>query len=136
MFANLRSLAPAVLLLASLSGQAATGIMLGHVASEHAVQEHDEGHQAADQHAAAHHSEAGGKHDDGDHGSEHSHQIVPATAAAPARVACPSPHVQPCLAAIWQGRFEQLAPSVLQHVAVPVLGPGPPDTQRHSILLL
>lgn len=135
MFAVLRSLAPAVLLLALLSGQAATGIVLAHVASDHAVREGHEEHSAADHHAAHHQTEPDGEHRDAD-GSEHNHQIIPATAAAPARIASPSIDVQPCLAVVGQGRFERPAASALNLLALPVLRAGPPEPQRHPILLL
>lgn len=136
MFAALRSLAPAALLLASLSGQAATGIVLAHVATDHAVRESHEEHGAASHHAADHQSEPRGEHRATDDGSEHTHQISPATSAAPARITCPSIDVQPCLAVLGQGRFDRPAPSALIHLALPVLRAGPPEPQRHLILLL
>lgn len=136
MFAVLRSLAPAVLLLASLSGQAATAIVVAHVASDHAVRESHEEHRSADHHAADHQSEPEGEHRDADDSSEHTHRIIPATAAAPARVVSPSVDVQPCLAVVGQGRFERPAPSALNLLALPVLRAGPPEPQRHPILLL
>jgi hypothetical protein len=136
MFAALRSLAPAVLLLAALSGQASTGIVLAHVASDHAVREGHEEHRSADHHAAHQHTEPDGEHRDAEHGSEHNHQIIPATAAAPARSASPSIDVQPCLAVVGQGRFERPAASALNLLALPVLRAGPPEPQRHPILLL
>lgn len=138
MLAPPRSLAPAALLIALLSGQAGTGLVLAHVASEHAVRESHERVQAPGHHAGGHPSEAGGEHEDTDHGPEHTHQIVPAiaTAAAPARVACPSIDVQPCPAVGGQGRFDRPAPCDLIHLALPVPGTGPPEPQRHPILLL
>jgi hypothetical protein len=136
MFAILRSLAPAVLLLASLSGQAATGIVLAHVATDHVVGDSHVDHVAADRHAADHQSEHEGEHRGTDDGSEHTHQISPATAAAPARITCPSIDVQPCPAVVGQGRFDRPAPSALIHLALPVLRAGPPEPQRHPILLL
>jgi hypothetical protein len=136
MFAVLRSFAPAVLLLASLFGQAATGMVLVHVASEHAVSEHHGRHHGGHHHAADHHSEAEGEHADSGPDSEHTHHLGPATAAAPARIACPSIDVQPCLTVVGQGRFDGPAPSALHHVAPPVLGAGPPEPQRHPILLI
>lgn len=136
MFAVLRSLAPAVLLLALLSGQAATGMVLAHVASDHAVRESHEEHRAADSHAAHHQTEPDGEHRDAEHGSEHNHQIIPATAAAPARIASPSIDVQPCLAVVGQGWCERPAASALNLLALPVLRAGPPEPQRHPILLL
>ena len=135
MFAALRSLAPAVLLLASLSGQAARGIVLAHVATEHAMGHSHEEH-GADHHAADHQSEPEGEPQGTDDGSEHTHQISPATAAAPARVTCPSIDVQPCPAVGGQGRFDRPAPCALIHLALPVPRAGPPEPQRHPILLL
>ncbi len=136
MFALLRPLAPTVLLLASLSGQAATGIVLAHVATDHAVMDSREEHRAVDHQAAHHETEPDGEHRDAEHGSEHTHQIIPATAVALARIASPSIDVQPCLTVVGQGRFERPAPSALNLVALPVLRAGPPEPQRHPILLL
>ena len=136
MFAVLRSLAPAVLVLASISGQAATGMVLAHVASVHAVRDSHEQHRAADHHAADHQSEPESEHRDAEHGSGHTHQIIPTTAAAPARIACPSIDVQPCLAVVGQGRLDCPASSVLNRLALPALRAGPPELQRHPILLI
>ena len=136
MFAVLRSLAPVVLLVASLSGQAATGIVLAHVARDHAVRGDHEEHSAADHYAAHQQTEPDGEHRDAEHSSEHTHQIIPATAAAPARIASPSIDVQPCLAVVGQGRFERPAAGALNLLALPVLRAGPPEPQRHPILLL
>ena len=136
MFAVLRTLAPTVLLFASLSCQAATGIVLAHVASDHAVRESHEEHRAADHHAAHHQTEPDGEHRDAEHGSEHNHQIIPSTAAAPARIGSLSIDVQPCLAVVGQGRFERPAASALNLPAPPVLRAGPPEPRRHPILLL
>lgn len=136
MFAVLRSLAPAVLLIVLLSGQAATGIVLAHVASEHVVRAVHEAHHAADHHAADHASGAEGGHGDADPGPGHTHQIVPATAAATARIAHASMDAQPCLAVVGQGRFDRFAPGARNRLALPVPRAGPPEPQRHSILLL
>jgi hypothetical protein len=136
MFAVLRSLAPAVLLLASLSGQAAAGLVLAHVAIDHAVWDRHEDHGAGDHHAADHHAEPESEHRGSDDGSEHTHQIIPATAAATARVSCPSIHAQPCLAVVGQARFDSPSSSALIHLALPVLRAGPPEPQRQPILRL
>ncbi len=136
MFAALRFLAPAVLLVASLAGQAATGIVLAHVATDHMVGDSPVDHGAADHHAADHQSEPEREHRGTEDGSDHTHQIISATAAAPARITCPSIDVQPCLAVVGQGRFDRPAPSALIHLALPVLRAGPPEPQRHPILLL
>ena len=136
MFRVLRSLAPTVLLLASLSGQAATGIVLAHVASDHAVMDSREDHRAADHQAAHHQTEPDREHRDAEHGSEHTHQIIPATAVPLARIASPSIDVQPCLTVVGQGQLQRPAPSALSLLALPVMRAGPPEPQRHPILLL
>lgn len=136
MFAVLRSLAPAVLLLASLTGPAATATVLAHVATDHVLGDSHGHHGAADHHAADHHAEPDGEHRGTEDDPEHTHQIIPATAAAPARIASPSIDVQPFAAVVGQGRIDRPAPGAPIQPALPVLRAGPPEPQRHPILLL
>ncbi len=136
MFAALRSLAPAVLLLASLSGHAATGIVLAHVAIDHAVTAGHEEHHASDHYASDHDAEAGDEHQDTDRGSRHTHQIIPAATSAPARITSPSIDVQPDLAVVGQGHFDRPDSHAVTCLARPALRAEPPEPQRHSILLL
>lgn len=146
MFAVLRSLAPAVLLLAWLTGHAATGVVVAHVASSHAVtsgrngdlaaEHHAADHHAADHRAAEHSPRAEGERRDADHDSEHAHQFMPASTVATARIACPSIDSKPFLAAMRQGRFDRPDSHALTSLVWPVLRAGPLEPQRHSILLL
>lgn len=131
MFAILRALAPAILLLASASGPSATGVVLAHVATDHAVMT-----SHTDHHDAEHHTGTHGEPRDADHGPAHTHQVVPATTAAPARITGLSIDVQPCLPVLAPGRLGLPESRALDSPARPVPRAGPPEPQRHSILLI
>lgn len=152
MFARLRSLAPAVLLATALSGAAAGGAVLAHVATDHATGSGHAHHRDAHDHAAHHAAGSGADHGRASHepvhdpahepGSKpahdpaHEHEIASMAATAHARIACPGPDAQPCLAEAGHDLFDRPARGALRHPVPPVPGAGPPGTQRHSILLL
>lgn len=124
MFAMSRSFAPLVLAVVALSGHATSGVVLAHVTLDHAVAP---GH--------AHQPHGDDEHRDSGHGSDHSHELMPATPLAPARLASPCHVTQPCTAATQTclGRPDLRA---LFRSAHPAPDIEPPEPKRHSILLL
>lgn len=124
MFARLCAHAPVVLLLASLSGHAASGSVLVHMAMDHApMASHRD-----------HHGDAGVDHLYLDHDAEHSHELVLATVVA-ARIAgqCLSLHLMP---AVRQDLSELPDGAAMLHRTPPAQRTYPLIPKRHSILLI
>ena len=126
MFTSLRPLATAMLLIASLGGYAATGLVLAHVATDHvATTDHGD-----------HHDGTEGEQQDVGHGPAHPHQLVSAAPAAPARVARALVVVPLPLAVVHRDGIEVQSQRLARVLVSPTLRAGPPEPKRHSILLV
>jgi hypothetical protein len=124
MFDSLRSFAPAVLLLTSLSGYAATGAVHVHVAREHGA--------AVDHHV--HHDDHGD--DRGDAATDHSHELTPATPASPARITDPFPVGPAHALAVARALLDPASDSSARLEVRGIARAGPLPPQRNPILLV
>ncbi len=124
MFSVLRALAPAMLLVALMSGHAASGLVIAHVALDHVtVAAHDH-----------HGDESGGEHhhEDASHGEDHSHELTLAS-HQPARTVDASLTLQPLSAVL---RYATTIPDgySLRHSTPPPHRQHRVAPARHSIL--
>lgn len=133
---RLRPAASVCLMLGLLAGPAARGLVVAHVAGEHAATGGHHAHHAGHGHHGHSHEAPASGHAEPGHAADHSHDLAPAPVVASARTAGPACDLEAPPARASAGA--DLGAGARAPARVPPAGlrPGPPQPKRQVVLLI